>query len=88
MQTWSTPDRFDLNPLNPILLLDTYMPININKAITEKFAPEHQERHGRLNPQKLIKTLHQANLQILDLKLLCFPPFQPWLYHFSNRKIP
>lgn len=76
------------NSLNPLLLFDCYMPKGVVRVLTEKFAPGHCERHRRLNLKKLLQALQRANFHIKNMKILGFPPFQPWLYQFSNRKIP
>jgi 2-polyprenyl-3-methyl-5-hydroxy-6-metoxy-1,4-benzoquinol methylase len=76
------------NSLNPILLFDSIAPKRVVKVITEMFAPGHYERHRRLNPKSLIRILKDSNFHIQNIKLLGFPPFQPWLYHYSQKKIP
>lgn len=76
------------NLLNPILLFDSLAPKVLVKPLTEKFAPGHFERHGRLNPKKLIQLLESQGFQIQDITLLGFPPFQPWLYHYKKKKVP
>jgi 2-polyprenyl-3-methyl-5-hydroxy-6-metoxy-1,4-benzoquinol methylase len=76
------------NSLNPILLFDSTAPKVLVKPLAEKFAPGHYERHKRLNPKKLKRLLEKHGFHAQSIKLLGFPPFQPWLYHFRERKIP
>lgn len=75
------------NSLNPVLFFDSFAPRSIVKVLTKKFAPYHYERHGRLNPKKLIQTLQCFGFNV-QIKLLGFPQFQPWLYQYSKKKIP
>jgi len=76
------------NYLNPILFFDTFAPKSIVKALTEKFARGHYERHKRLNPKSLIKMLQQLGFQPQNVKQLGFPPFQPWIYQYSSKRPP
>jgi 2-polyprenyl-3-methyl-5-hydroxy-6-metoxy-1,4-benzoquinol methylase len=74
--------------LNPILLFDSLAPKVLIKLLTEKLAPGHFERHKRLNPKKLMQLLKDHDFHIQNITLLGFPPFQPWLYHYSKKKVP
>jgi len=76
------------NSLNPILFFDSFAPRSVVKILAEKFAPGHYERHRRYSPKKLIQTLQRLGFCVQNIKLLGFPPFQPWLYHYSDRKVP
>jgi 2-polyprenyl-3-methyl-5-hydroxy-6-metoxy-1,4-benzoquinol methylase len=76
------------NSLNPILLFDSAAPKALVKVLTERLAPGHYERHRRLNPKSLIQILKDCNFHIHNIRLLGFPPFQPWLYHYSKKKVP
>jgi hypothetical protein len=76
------------NLLNPVLLFDSLAPKILVKPLTEKFAPGHFERHKRLNLKKFMQLLKEHGFHIQNITLLGFPPFQPWLYHYSKRKIP
>ena len=76
------------NSLNPILFFDSFAPRSVVKTLAERFAPGHYERHRRYTPKKLIQTLQRLGFHVQNIKLLGFPPFQPWLYHYSNRKVP
>ena len=78
--------RSTSNSLNPILLFDSVVPKTLIKAITERFAPGSYERHQRFTPKSLMRTLKDYDFHIQDIRLLGFPPFQPWLYHYSERK--
>ena len=76
------------NSLNPILFFDSFAPRSVVRTLAEKFAPGHYERHRRYSPKKLIQTLQRLGFCVQNIKLLGFPPFQPWLYHYSDRKVP
>jgi 2-polyprenyl-3-methyl-5-hydroxy-6-metoxy-1,4-benzoquinol methylase len=76
------------NSLNPMLLFDSLAPKVLVKVLTERFAPGHLERHKRLNPKGLIQLLEAHEFNIQNITLFGFPFFQPWLYNYSNRKIP
>jgi ubiquinone/menaquinone biosynthesis C-methylase UbiE len=76
------------NLLNPIMMLDSFLPKKIAYILTRKFAGEHYERHLRLTPFKLMQLLHKTKFSQCEMKLLAFPPLQPWIYEFSNKKPP
>lgn len=76
------------NIMNPLLMFDSFAPKSMTRILTAKFAGIHYERHCRLSFNKLIRILNHSGFQVCDAKLLGFPPFQPWLYEFSDRKIP
>jgi 2-polyprenyl-3-methyl-5-hydroxy-6-metoxy-1,4-benzoquinol methylase len=76
------------NFLNPILLFDSKAPKSLVNILTNKFAPGHYERHSRLSVKGLIQTLKECDFHVQCIRLLGFPPFQPWLYHYSQKKIP
>lgn len=73
---------------NPLLIFDSLAPKGVVKILTERFAPGHYERHSRFSLEKLMQALNHAHFQVRDMELLGFPPFRPWLYQFSNKKIP
>jgi len=76
------------NLLNPIMMFDSFTPNRVCKILTERFAGNHYERHSRFSFGKLMRALDHSNFQVYTIKLLGFPPFQPWLYEYSNKKIP
>lgn len=76
------------NLMNPLLIFDSFAPKSMVRILTAKFAGSHYERHCRLSFNKLIRILNHSGFQVCDAKLLGFPPFRPWVYEFSNRKIP
>jgi len=76
------------NLLNPVMMLDCFMPKKMMRTLTCKLAGKHYERHLRLTSFKLTKVLHMAGFLHCGIKLLGFPPFQPWIYEFSNIKPP
>ncbi len=74
------------NVLNPIMQFDTYFPM-ISKVIVKKFTKdENYERAGRFSLSKLSHTLSDAFFKVSDVKLVGFPPFEPWLYEYSDKK--
>jgi ubiquinone/menaquinone biosynthesis C-methylase UbiE len=75
------------NFLNPIMMLDSLLPKKIANILASKFAGEHYERRLRLFPTEL-RQLITKKFQKCGIKLLGFPPFQPWIYEFSNKKLP
>jgi len=76
------------NLLNPLMMIDCFFPKCLIQRIVHNFAGTHYERHSRLTPAKLAQILHKNNVEINTLELVDFPPFQPWLYEYSNRKPP
>jgi len=76
------------NLLNPLMMIDCFFPKCLIQRIVYKFAGTHYERHRRLTPAKLAQILHKNNVEMDTLELVDFPPFQPWLYEYSNRKPP
>lgn len=76
------------NLFNPLVLLDTLLPSKITTVLSRKFAGEHYERHFRFSSAGLLKALIEAGFEKCEVKLLGFPPFKPWIYEFSSRKLP
>ena len=76
------------NRLNPLMLLDSFAPKSIAKILTKRFAGEHYERHFRFTVRELMRSLDCANFQVHGVELNGFPFFQPWLFEFSNSKLP
>lgn len=76
------------NILNPFMLFDSIAPKIIVKVLENKFAPGHYERHTRYQPAKLIQDFKRIGFKNINLRLFGFPFFQPWIYQFSNKKIP
>lgn len=76
------------NLLNPLMMVDSFLPKCLIQRIVYKFAGTHYKRHSRLTSARLARILHKNNVEINTLELLGFPPFQPWLYEYSNRKPP
>lgn len=76
------------NLINPLMFFDSFAPSRINKILVKKYSGNHYERHSRFSLGKLIQALNRANFKVYAIKLLGFPPFQPWLYEFSPKKIP
>jgi 2-polyprenyl-3-methyl-5-hydroxy-6-metoxy-1,4-benzoquinol methylase len=76
------------NLMNPLMLLDSFAPKSLAKILTKRFAGEHYERHFRFSFSKLMQTLNRANFQACNVNLIGFPPFQPSVYEFSNKKLP
>ena len=76
------------NLLNPIMMFDSFMPKSVTETLTGKFAGEHYERHSRTNFGKLTQSLDRADFEVCDIRHVGFPPFQPWLYEFSSKKLP
>jgi ubiquinone/menaquinone biosynthesis C-methylase UbiE len=76
------------NLLNPVMMLDSFLPKKITYILTRKFAGEHYERHSRFTVFKLIQLLNKTKFSKCKVKLLGFPPFKPWVYEYSNKKPP
>jgi len=76
------------NRLNPVMLFDSFTPKSVVKILTERFAGAQYERHSRFSFCRLMQALNHANFHVCDVSLLGFPPFQPWLYEFSNKQLP
>lgn len=77
------------NLFNPLMLLDSYLPKSITYVLTRKFAGEHHyERHSRFSALRLLQALIEAGFKKCGVKLLGFPPFKPWIYEFSSKKLP
>jgi ubiquinone/menaquinone biosynthesis C-methylase UbiE len=76
------------NLLNPIMMLDSFLPKKITRIFTRKFAGEHYERHSRFTVFTLIQLLNKTNFLRSEVRLLGFPPFQPWIYEYSDQKPP
>jgi SAM-dependent methyltransferase len=74
------------NLLNPVLLFDCWAP-KLAELLSRKFSGENYERRNRFTPATLAKALKRVGFQV-NIVLLGFPPFQPWLYEFSDRKLP
>lgn len=75
------------NFLNPVFMFDSVAPKRIADVLVRKFAGKHYERHSRFSYRGLMQGLRD-NFKICEVGLLGFPPFQPWLYEFSGKKIP
>ena len=76
------------NLFNPLMLLESFLPKKITYMLTRKFAGEHYERHSRFTYAELLRALIEAGFKKCRVKLLGFPPFKPWIYEFSDRKLP
>jgi 2-polyprenyl-3-methyl-5-hydroxy-6-metoxy-1,4-benzoquinol methylase len=73
------------NLLNPLMLLDSSC--SILSKLLAKYVGQNYERNSRLTPRALLKLFRDAGFEV-RLSIYGFPPFQPWLYEFSNRKLP
>ena len=73
------------NLLNPILMLDTWMP-RLLAPIAEKYAGHHCERHSRFTPATLARTLKKAGFNLIEIILIGVPLFKPWIYHYPHYK--
>jgi 2-polyprenyl-3-methyl-5-hydroxy-6-metoxy-1,4-benzoquinol methylase len=73
------------NLLNPFMLFDSFSSYP-SKALV-KYVGQHYERHSRLTPKSLVRTLSNAGYS-LRMSFYGEPPLQPWLYEFSNKKVP
>lgn len=79
------------NLLNPLFFFDSYGPKTICRLLEKRFAGEkHYERHTRMPINTLIQNLFSNKLDVIEMKLCGFPPFQPWLYHYKhyNKQAP
>lgn len=76
------------NVLNPVLFFDEKFPRRIVDFITNKFAPGHYDRHNRLSPIVLKRFIKMVGFRRISITMMGFPPFNPWIYHYSNKKNP
>ena len=76
------------NLFNPLMLLDCLLPQKITCVLTRKFAGKHYERHTRFTFFGLQKSLIEAGFKKCKVRTLGFPFFKPWVYEFSNKKLP
>lgn len=76
------------NLFNPLMLLDSFLPKKIAYILSQKFAGEHYERHQRMTSAGLVRALIEAGFKKCRVMLLGFPSFKPWIYEFSDRKLP
>jgi ubiquinone/menaquinone biosynthesis C-methylase UbiE len=75
------------NLQNPIMQFDTYFP-NISKVLVQKFVSSEQyERAGRFSIRKLSHVLNEGLFNVCKITLVSFPPFEPWIYEFSKKKL-
>lgn len=70
------------------MLFDSYAPKCVTQILEFKFAGEHYERHSRLTPASMAKTLNQAGFRVNRIVFLGFPPFKPWMCGASDEKPP
>jgi len=76
------------NVFNPVLFFDSYAPQKIIKALVDRYAGQHCERHSRFSPFSLMKAVSRSGLKLVCMFLVGFPPFPSWIYEFSDKKIP
>jgi ubiquinone/menaquinone biosynthesis C-methylase UbiE len=76
------------NLMNPLLLFDSTAPKRVVKTLTDKFAPGHYERSIRFYYYTLSQAFNRAGYKVYDIKVVGFPPFQPWQYQLSDKKLP
>jgi ubiquinone/menaquinone biosynthesis C-methylase UbiE len=74
------------NQLNPLMLLDSLLP-SLSKILAKYVGDKNYERHSRLNVGTLPRMMKDAGFDVY-LSLFGFPPFQPWVYECSNKKLP
>jgi ubiquinone/menaquinone biosynthesis C-methylase UbiE len=73
------------NQLNPFMLLDSWLPILSVTLI--KYIGAYYERHSRLNLKTLTNTMRRCGFDI-HISFLGHPQFNPWLYEYTNSKVP
>lgn len=81
------------NLLNPLFMLDSYVPKQLMMGIVNKFAGDHHYgRHMRLTSKGLINSLKKSGFKKIGMTLIGYPLFKAWEYqsHGSkkNKKIP
>lgn len=64
------------------------MPRKIMDILTCRFAGDHYDRHTRLSLKGLLGVLVGSGFRVLNVELVGYPLFKPWLYQFSNKKVP
>lgn len=74
------------NLLNPLMMLDS-LSIIPKQSLIKYIGKDHYDRDSRTTPKTLLYLLRQAGFNV-HLSLFGFPPFQPWLYENSDRKLP
>ncbi|MCJ7635387.1 class I SAM-dependent methyltransferase [Candidatus Bathyarchaeota archaeon] len=77
------------NLSNPVMMFDSLAPITVTRKIEESFTGSQYsrfyKRHSRLSYKALLRILAECGFELLEVRLLEFPPFAPWKFEFSRR---
>ena len=76
------------NKMNPIMLMDDWMPKIITKFLVNRFAGVHYERHQRITPRGLFYLLKNEGMKLERYHLMDLPPFKPWIYEYTDTRPP
>lgn len=77
------------NIFNPLLFIDTYLPPKIAKILAALVSKKaHYDRHRRFSSLSFVSSLRENGFADIRMTMQGFPLFDPWLYNYSNKRIP